>query len=192
MVNKRRKIDSGNAFSALQNLSRSGDSPSVSAPSSPARTPGPKARPEQEQRAAAPRSITKHASFKLSKDNIRRRSDGITELRLSAGDRFVVLGSFKLKVTQGLVTIAGATLYPSDDAVQVHAPSCHALPVIRMKDSSVIQLHECPNGSELRQLGRLSSLFKGIWNERSGDEVPGNRAASFKVVGTLIFRKKLV
>ena len=191
MVNKRRKIDSGNAFSALQNLSRSGDSPSVSAPSSPARTPRPKARPEKEQRATPSRSI-KHASFKLSKDNIRRRSDGITELRLSAGDRFVVLGSFKLKVTQGLVTIAGATLYPSDNAVQVHAPSCHALPVIRVKEPSVIQLYECPNGSELRQLGRLSSLFKGIWNERSGEEVPGNRAASFKVVGMQIPRKKLV
>lgn len=42
-----------------------------------------------------------------------------------------------------------------------------ALPVIRTIQDTQLELHNDPNTSGLRKLGRLSPLFRRIWNEPS-------------------------
>jgi len=81
--------------------------------------------------------------------------------------RFVILGNYGVKVHQGEVTIAGATLTPIDDVQWVHAPHCHALPVLRTANDTVIELLPCPTAQGLRELARLNPLFGRLWNETS-------------------------
>jgi polynucleotide 5'-hydroxyl-kinase GRC3/NOL9 len=96
----------------------------------------------------------------------------LTNASAKNAQRFVVLGSFGIKVLHGEVTLAGATLRASENTFWVHAPQCLALPVIRTTEESRLELHNDPTSRGLRKLGRLSPLFRRIWNE-SGDTADG-------------------
>lgn len=65
----------------------------------------------------------------------------------------------------GEASICGASLYPSDTIQWVHAPHCHALPVLRCSENSIIEIHPHPNANKLRNLERLSPVFGNLWNE---------------------------
>ncbi|KID60757.1 Protein grc3, partial [Metarhizium hybridum] len=100
-------------------------------------------------------------------DNCRTKAGGALELTLDEGERFLVLGSFGIRVLGGEVTLAGATLHAAENIHWVSAPHCVALPVIRTIQDTQLELHNDPNTSGLRKLGRLSPLFRRIWNEPS-------------------------
>ncbi|KYK60765.1 grc3 [Drechmeria coniospora] len=129
------------------------------------------------------------SSFRLTKQNSRAKADGIVEVRLTDSEvrvsasitaaaadelqRFLVLGSFGLRVLSGEITVAGATIRPSDRTHWIHAPQCHALPVMRTAEETRFEMHNDPTADGLRKLGRLSPLFRGIWHEpqeRAGAE----------------------
>ncbi|EXV06353.1 rDNA polynucleotide kinase GRC3 [Metarhizium robertsii] len=104
---------------------------------------------------------------KAAESNCRTKAGGALELTLDEGERFLVLGSFGIRVVGGEVTLAGATLHAAESIHWVSAPHCVALPVIRTVQDTRLELHNDPNTSGLRKLGRLSPLFRRIWNEPS-------------------------
>ncbi|KAL3951818.1 hypothetical protein ACCO45_013535 [Purpureocillium lilacinum] len=118
-----------------------------------ARTPnqGQDARPES-------KATQTYSSFRLTASNHRIRA-GVTELKLEDSERFLVLGSFGLRVLAGEVTVAGATLRPGETTYWVHAPHCHAVPVLRTAEKTRLEIHGDPNADGLRRLGRLSPCF---------------------------------
>ncbi|KAF7544996.1 hypothetical protein G7Z17_g9521 [Cylindrodendrum hubeiense] len=120
--------------------------------------------------------IIQYSSFRPTKRNHRIKVGGVVELRLEQSERFLVLGSFGIRVLRGEVTIAGACLRPSDTIQWVHAPHCHAVPVLRSAENTGLELHPDSNARGLRQLGRLSPLFRKMWNEPS-DVPSGKRSA---------------
>lgn len=77
----------------------------------------------------------------------------------------MILGSYGLKVSEGEVTIVGAALRENMPIQFVHAPHCHALPVIRATEDTTLELSSCPEVGGLRALGRLSQVFERLWNE---------------------------
>ncbi|KAF4997371.1 hypothetical protein FGRMN_3956 [Fusarium graminum] len=130
--------------------------------------------------------ITQYSSFRLSKQNHRVKAGGVTELRLSSSERFLIIGSFGIRVIQGEVTLAGATLYPSEGIEWVHAPHCHAIPVLRTAEETRLELHPDQSARGLRQLGRLSPLFRKIWNEPTDvDSITKiTKEATFQIICT--------
>ncbi|CAH0019134.1 unnamed protein product [Clonostachys rhizophaga] len=177
-----RSSSNANAFSVLQNLSRQGNSESQSA--SQASTPQdlkksgrstPLKRSEaargSEVAVASPSRSIQYSSFRETTQNHRTTSKGVVQLRLKESERFMVLGSFGIVLIEGELTIAGATLRPSPDLQWIHAPHCHAIPVLRTTKPTKLELHADPAAKSLRQLGRLSPLFRRIWNDPV--EAPG-------------------
>ncbi|KAF4126054.1 polynucleotide 5'-hydroxyl-kinase GRC3/NOL9 [Geosmithia morbida] len=171
-------VGSHNAFSILQGLSRQGNSPSQVAAAAANAFPRSSKAPRSSAKKAGELPLqlgdpsvadsavnVQFSSFRPTKQNCRVRTDGITELRLGGSERFVVLGSFGVKVLEGEVTVAGALLRPDDDVHWVHAPLCHSLPVLRNRENTRLQLHSHTDSLALRQLGRLSPLFRKMWNE---------------------------
>ena len=82
--------------------------------------------------------------------------------------RLVLLGSYGLKVLEGEITIFGASLRPGDPVQWVHAPRCHALPVIRTAAATTLELHLHPSANGLRALEQLSPVFGKLWNDEKG------------------------
>ncbi|KAK4166551.1 hypothetical protein QBC43DRAFT_256997 [Cladorrhinum sp. PSN259] len=118
------------------------------------------------------RPLTQHSSFKPNKKNFQRKSDGNIRIITSEGERFVILGSYGIKVEEGEATIAGARLTPLDPIQWVHAPHCHALPVLRTSEGTVIELHPHPGAPSLRQLAKLNPAFGRLWNESGTEGTP--------------------
>ena len=135
---------------------------------------------EESTGSSTPRSV-QLSSFRPSKNNCRRHANGITELRLKESEvsahmqawlcaylteqRFLVLGSFGIRVLEGEVAVAGTTLRADGETHWVHASYCHAIPVLRTRPQTRLELHMDPCAPALRQLGRLSPLFRNLWNE---------------------------
>ncbi|KAK1991516.1 hypothetical protein LX36DRAFT_590293 [Colletotrichum falcatum] len=119
--------------------------------------------------AAAPKSgkpgPQQFSTFRPTKSNSRKLAGGILELRLHDSERFLVLGSYGVRVADGEVTVAGASIRPSDGMKWVHAPHCHAIPVLRCTEETRLELHPHPQGASLRKLERLSPLFRSLWHE---------------------------
>ncbi|EHK23558.1 uncharacterized protein TRIVIDRAFT_113809, partial [Trichoderma virens Gv29-8] len=125
-----------------------------------------------------------YSSFLLSKNNCRTTPKGTVALKLKDSERFLVIGSFGIKVIAGEVTVFGATLQPSDNIHWIHAPHCHAIPVIRTSEKASLELHNDPNADGLRRLSRLSPLFRGIWGESKDDSTENSlgKGRTFQIV----------
>ncbi|KAL7919292.1 hypothetical protein ACQKWADRAFT_207427 [Trichoderma austrokoningii] len=127
---------------------------------------------------------TAFSSFLLSKNNCRTTPQGAIALKLRDSERFIVIGSFGIKVIAGEVTVFGATLRPSDPIHWIHAPHCHAIPVLRTSEKVSLELHNDPTAESLRRLRHLSPLFKGIWSESKdgSTETSLGRGRTFQIV----------
>ncbi|KAK8050270.1 Polynucleotide 5'-hydroxyl-kinase grc3 [Apiospora phragmitis] len=80
--------------------------------------------------------------------------------------RLVILGNYDVRVVSGEVTLNGALLKASTDKTHwVCAPQCYALPVLRCPDEAAIELAPHPAAESLGKMGRLSPLFRRIWND---------------------------
>lgn len=94
-----------------------------------------------------------------------RKSSILKSTSLTGRQRLVILGSYGIRVKSGEAAIAGAILFPSQTIHWVHAPHCHALPVLRCTEQSVVELHNHQAAPGLRNLENLSPLFGVLWNE---------------------------
>ncbi|KAE9572369.1 Polynucleotide 5'-hydroxyl-kinase [Colletotrichum fructicola] len=126
------------------------------------------------------------STFRPNKSNSRKHAGGILELNLKDSERFLVLGSYGIKVISGEVTVAGATIRPTDGIQWVHAPHCHGIPVVRCSDETTLELHPHPQAASLRKLERLSPLFRSLWNEPEETKSSKKRAAvdTYKIICT--------
>ncbi|KAI1821626.1 hypothetical protein F4861DRAFT_451194 [Xylaria intraflava] len=115
--------------------------------------------------ASGPSQSVNFTSFRPSKGNFRKKKDNVLQLKLEEGERLVIFGSYGVRVESGEVTVYGATLGASKDVFWIHAPQSHALPVIRCTDDANVELHPHPGARELKELGRLSPLFRKLWWE---------------------------
>lgn len=98
--------------------------------------------------------------------------------------RFVVLGSFGIKVRSGEVAVLGATLTASETIHWVHAPNCHAIPVIRTSEKTRLELHHDKADKPLLRLSSLSPLYQRIWHadDRSSEETDNSSGDTFRIV----------
>ncbi|PNS17251.1 Polynucleotide 5'-hydroxyl-kinase grc3 [Sphaceloma murrayae] len=87
-------------------------------------------------------------------------------LKLEAGEWLAATGIYDLLVREGAVSIYGAYLPASSERHRVFAPLSHALPVIKARRESVVEILsvEC----ELSSLVRLSPLWNRIWKQWQG------------------------
>ncbi|KAL7810064.1 hypothetical protein V8C44DRAFT_124629 [Trichoderma aethiopicum] len=183
-----------NAFSVLQTLKRPNEPPkspkkngargALSRGESRATSQGSKMSDLSIQDAVASSSRVQYSSFLLNKNNCRTTANGTVALKLRDSERFIVIGSFGIKVSAGEVTVFGATLKPSDSIHWIHAPHCHAIPVIRTSEKVTLEIHSDPNADSLRRLSRLSPLFRGIWGESKDDATETNlgKGRTFQIV----------
>ncbi|KAJ6782915.1 hypothetical protein PWT90_09572 [Aphanocladium album] len=167
----------GNQFSVLQRVAQA-DRGSPKSPSTPKSAAGRKdntSKRSTERGAATPESGTStpklvpYSSFRPNKQNYRRHKDGHYELRLSDSERFIVLGSFGIKVRSGEVAVLGATLTASDTIHWIQAPHCQALPVIRTSEKTRLELHNDKADKPLSCLAALSPLYQRIWHEHDSN-----------------------
>ncbi|KAK3321592.1 hypothetical protein B0H66DRAFT_552134 [Apodospora peruviana] len=121
---------------------------------------------------------TFYSSFRPTKKNYQQKTDGRARLIAAEGERIVVLGSYGIKVLDGEITIAGAILSSSDRIHWVHAPHCHALPVLRAADKSTIELRPHPAAHGMRQLSKLNPAFGKLWNEDSSQGIASTGKAN--------------
>ncbi|KAK0625283.1 hypothetical protein B0T17DRAFT_608250 [Bombardia bombarda] len=133
---------------------------------------------------AREKTTLQHSTFNPTKRNYQRKSDGRVRLVASEGERLVILGSYGIKISEGELTMAGAILSASDVIHWVHAPYCHALPVLRMTCNTVMELHPHPAAPGLRQLAKLNPAFGKLWNEPETTSDKANRAATFQIIYT--------
>ena len=98
--------------------------------------------------------------------------------------RLVILGSYGLTIKSGVVTLAGAILRASEKTQWIHAPRCHALPVLRCTDDATIMLQPHLAAPFLRQLGNLSPMFSRLWNEPPADSSKKESNATFQIVSS--------
>ncbi|ROT35775.1 GRC3 protein [Sodiomyces alkalinus F11] len=129
-------------------------------------------------------AVQPFSTFKLTKQNSRKLSGGILRLKLVESERFVVLGSFGVRVINGEVTVAGALLRPSESIAWIHASHSYAIPVLRCSDETSLELHPHPNAAELRGLEKLSPLFRGLWNESPAAARNGRHIEPFQLIST--------
>ncbi|TLD33002.1 hypothetical protein PspLS_00970 [Pyricularia sp. CBS 133598] len=132
-------------------------------------------------------NVVYFSSFKASKQNFQKKPNGISVLKLSEGERLVILGSYGLTVKSGLIIIAGATLQPRNGVTWIHSPHCHALPVIRCSEDATLELCSHPAASSLRDLGKLSPKFEKLWNDAAAEESLNKPKTSTRPSYTILY-----
>ncbi|KAK4100375.1 hypothetical protein N658DRAFT_559658 [Parathielavia hyrcaniae] len=130
--------------------------------------------------------VRQHSSFKPTKKNLQKKAGGRLVLSTPDAERLVILGSYGIKVRQGEATIAGTILRASDDVQWVHSPLCHALPVLRTVDETVLELQPHPAATGLRELAKLNPAFARLWNEslQGADSNRSRSSSTFQIVYT--------
>ncbi|KAJ0285613.1 hypothetical protein COL940_003458 [Colletotrichum noveboracense] len=167
---------------------------------SPSLSPAPQSEPAPESQTSTPTPGRSPARTRPPKrtGNAERAEEPLKQQvavtgspKGQAGDgsryRFLVLGSYGIKVISGEVTVAGATIRPTDGIQWVHAPHCHGIPVVRCSDETTLELHPHPQAASLRKLERLSPLFRSLWNEPEETKSSKKRAAvdTYKIVSLI-------
>jgi polynucleotide 5'-hydroxyl-kinase GRC3/NOL9 len=64
----------------------------------------------------------------------------------------------------------------------VHASHCHAVPVLRSADETVLELQPHPAAMGLRQLAALNPAFAKLWNESQETNAKTKSSATFQIV----------
>ncbi|KAJ0318714.1 hypothetical protein Brms1b_004203 [Colletotrichum noveboracense] len=158
---------------------------------SPSLSPAPQSEPAPESQTSTPTPGRSPARTRPPKrtGNAERAEEPLKQQvavtgspKGQAGD-----GSYGIKVISGEVTVAGATIRPTDGIQWVHAPHCHGIPVVRCSDETTLELHPHPQAASLRKLERLSPLFRSLWNEPEETKSSKKRAAvdTYKIVSLI-------
>ncbi|OIW26580.1 hypothetical protein CONLIGDRAFT_620436 [Coniochaeta ligniaria NRRL 30616] len=135
---------------------------------------------------ATRRNVLHHSSFRPNSKNYHRRPNGQVVIKLSEGERVVILGSYGLKVNEGEISVAGATIRRHDMVSWVNAPLCHAIPVIRTTRDTVLELRPSPAAASLRDLEKLNPVFGRLWNDPTAESGASwsSRNDTFRVIFT--------
>ncbi|KAK4124652.1 hypothetical protein N657DRAFT_663636 [Parathielavia appendiculata] len=128
--------------------------------------------------------VRQYSSFKPNTKNLQKKAGGRLVLSTPEAERLVILGSYGIKVRQGEATIAGAILTASDDVQWVHAPRCHALPVLRTAEETVLELQPHPAAKGLRELAKLNPAFAKLWNENLHGADSTRSGETFQIIYT--------
>ncbi|KAI1870353.1 uncharacterized protein JN550_005281 [Neoarthrinium moseri] len=139
---------------------------------------------EGSQTTATQAPVIHLSNFKPNKSTFKKLAGGKLQLKLAQGERLVILGSYGIRVASGEVTLYGATLRPSDKRHWVHAPHCHALPVLRCPEHASVEVESHPGAEPIRGLGSLSPLFRKLWNETSGPQSGKAAVPTFTILFT--------
>jgi len=86
-------------------------------------------------------------------------------IELQPGENLAIIGLYDILVKFGAVSIYGATLRASTRMYRVYAPASHALPVVECSPVGKAQIKIRVAKNDLRDLVRLSPLFKRLWNK---------------------------
>ncbi|PHH79636.1 hypothetical protein CDD82_2249 [Ophiocordyceps australis] len=129
--------------------------------------------------------LVTYSSFTLTKENHRVQADGTLEISLKDCERFILVGSYGIQVLRGSVSVAGAVITPGFTTNWVHAPYCCAVPVLRTAEDTKLMLYHDVNAHGLRNLGRLSPIFRRIWDCRLAAASPDkpNCPSTFEFIG---------
>ncbi|KAL2135161.1 hypothetical protein VTI74DRAFT_9592 [Chaetomium olivicolor] len=131
--------------------------------------------------------VRQHSSFKPNKKSLQRKVGGRLVLTTTEAERLVILGSYGIKVREGEATVAGAVLTPADGLQWVHAPHCHAVPVLRTAEETVLDLQPHPAAKGLRQLAKLNPSFAKLWNEDSSQGADSGRGSKTSTTFQIIY-----
>ncbi|KAH8668877.1 hypothetical protein BX600DRAFT_264715 [Xylariales sp. PMI_506] len=166
---KSRKGKNGQSLNAPEVAATEGEAPQshdIAVPAPVISTPAESEIASPEDDVDLPQVPALHlSSFTPSRSNFRKKSEAEVHLKLSEGERLVLLGSYGLRVSSGTITISGATLTTSDKTHWVHAPHCYSLPVIRCPEGATLNVVAHPSADSIQKLGSLSPLFRRLWNE---------------------------
>ncbi|KAH6605985.1 hypothetical protein Trco_005138 [Trichoderma cornu-damae] len=176
--NKRRKLDTQAATPSRRRLGAN----------TPAKEPSSSPEPEESASARTNSFSVLQASKRQSEPPKSPKKNG-SKWDLNRGETRAPAAQgnkigFGIKVIAGEATVFGATLRPSDPIHWVHAPHCHAIPVVRTSEKVSLELHNDSSADGLRRLGRLSPLFRGIWSEPTEGpaEATLGRGRTFQIV----------
>jgi hypothetical protein len=120
---------------------------------------------ESEHHAPTPVRKIRLSSWMPTSTNIVSSNPTADRLLLTYGQTLSILGQYKLKVHDGLVTISGTFLTPASTEQEVTATSVYALPPIKCISSGGAEIeiqHLPPRRRSLQQLQQLSPLFDNI------------------------------
>ena len=117
-------------------------------------------------------------------------------IELPPGVQASFVGVYILHVVKGMCLINGAIMTEKSEPRTIYAPANHALPHIQSPPSGRCQvaLRSCRN--DIKALGQVSGLFRGLWNSDTAIERrPGLEALSqrsFQFVSLLHPAEKLL
>ncbi|POS87289.1 hypothetical protein EPUL_001516, partial [Erysiphe pulchra] len=135
-----------------------------------------------EQMPIADGPIKLFSTFAPTDKNFKEFKDGSKSLRISPGDRLVIVGQYEICVRKGEISLLGATLTHSK-RYRVFASPTHSLPVIRCSRESFdhAELSLYPFESGFEELKSISPLFGSFL-----DNIPNSAGSELEN----LFRKK--
>ncbi|KAK4611502.1 Polynucleotide 5'-hydroxyl-kinase grc3 [Fulvia fulva] len=98
------------------------------------------------------------STWRPTKQNVLRSDKEGYEVRLKANDSVTLGGEYDLHVSNGLVTIAGATLHPASGVQRVHALPTQALPAVVARKASTVKFSSVPSSVDC--LSHYSPLYR--------------------------------
>jgi hypothetical protein len=122
---------------------------------------------EQEMDGSTPGQNIRLSSWTPTSTNILSFTPKAEQLRLFYGQTLAILGHYKLKVLDGLVTVSGTFLTSASSEQEILAVSIVAVPPIKCISSSgaEIEISHLPSRRRTFQdLQRLSPLFSNLLN----------------------------
>ena len=107
-----------------------------------------------------------YSNFTPKDSNVVRDDEHCFEFCMQENETATFIGEYELSVTGGIITIYGTVLRPNSAPTRVFAASVSALPQIQARQSNTtVRILSIKSG--LRKLGKLSPLFRNIWNAAS-------------------------
>ncbi|KAF2429502.1 hypothetical protein EJ08DRAFT_661623 [Tothia fuscella] len=121
------------------------------------------------------------STWKETETNVIARSSKSEHLKFAYGESLVILGQFKLKIHEGLVSIAGTILTSASKEQVIVTTRIKALPAVKCISSTGAEIevfHFTPVQQTLQHLDRLSPLFSDILPKSK----TGNQGSFIKLV----------
>jgi polynucleotide 5'-hydroxyl-kinase GRC3/NOL9 len=106
------------------------------------------------------------SNFTPNIDNVVRNDEHCFEFSMQENETATFIGEYKITVSSGIITIYGTVLRPNSAPTRVFATSVSALPQIQARQNNTT-VRVLPTKSGIRKLGKLSPLFRNIWNATS-------------------------
>lgn len=123
------------------------------------------------------------SSWKPAGQDVGSSTANVRCLRVRVGETVTLIGQYDLWVKTGTVKLYGATLRGGPHSVhRIFAPATHALPqILGLAAESDLEIWQF--GHSLRPLGRLSPLYRRLWNHNKESSEDRKGLASLNLRG---------